>query len=141
VLVGLVLLIACANGANLMTAQAAARAREMAAIGLYGVLDYSVLQRRREIGIRIAVGARSGDIVRRVTLEIFSMVLLGAAVGLALGMASARYIDTLFYHVKPTDLPMLAIPPATILAAVILAAAMPVMRALRIDPAAMLRSE
>lgn len=50
----------------------------LAGIGLFGVLDYGILQRRREIGIRLAIGAQAGDIARRVTTEAFSMVLLGA---------------------------------------------------------------
>ena len=60
----------------------------LAGIGLYGVLDYGVLQRRREIGIRLAIGARPADIARRVTAEVFSMVLVGAVAGIALGIAS-----------------------------------------------------
>jgi hypothetical protein len=67
----------------------------LAGVGLYGVLDYSVLQRRREIGIRMAIGARSLDIARRLTGEAFAMVFLGAAAGLGLGMASVRYIESL----------------------------------------------
>ena len=63
----------------------AAVALLLAGIGLYGVLDYSVLQRRREIGIRMAIGAQAGDIARRVTAEVFRMVLAGAVAGLALG--------------------------------------------------------
>ena len=82
----------------------AAVALLLAGIGLYGVLDYSVLQRRREIGIRMAIGAQAGDIARRVTADIFSMVLVGAVAGLALGMASVRYIETLLYQVKPPTL-------------------------------------
>ena len=62
----------------------AAVALLLAGIGLYGVLDYSVLQRRREIGIRMAIGAQAGDIARRVTAEVFRMVLAGALAGLAL---------------------------------------------------------
>ena len=65
----------------------------LAGVGLYGVLDYSVLQRRREIGIRMAIGAQAGDIARRVTAEAFLMVILGGVAGLALGMTSARYIE------------------------------------------------
>src|SRR5262249_53064367 len=57
----------------------------LAGVGLYGVLDYSVLERRREIGIRMAIGARAGDIARRVTVDIFVMVFAGALAGLALG--------------------------------------------------------
>src|SRR4029077_18341496 len=58
----------------------------LAGIGLYGVLDYGVLQRRREIGIRIAIGAQAGGIARLVAVDALSMVLVGAIAGLALGM-------------------------------------------------------
>jgi predicted permease len=113
----------------------------LAGVGLYGVLDYSVFQRRREIGIRMAIGAQAGDIARRVTVEVFSMVVAGALAGLALGMASARYIATLLYQVKPTDVGVLALPSLTILAAALLAALPAVIHAVRIDPVTMLRSE
>jgi predicted permease len=113
----------------------------LAGIGLYGVLDYSVLQRRREIGIRMAIGAQAGSIARLVTVEIFAMVAAGALAGIALGMASVRYIEALLYQVKPTDLGMLALPSCTILAAALLAALPAVIHAVRIDPVAMLRSE
>ncbi|MGO8736373.1 MAG: ADOP family duplicated permease [Terriglobia bacterium] len=113
----------------------------LAGVGLYGVLDYSVLQRRREIGIRMALGAQAGDIARRVTADVFSMVLGGALAGLVLGFASARYIQTLLYQVKPTDPRMLALPALTILAAALLAALPPVIHAVRIDPAETLRVE
>jgi ABC-type antimicrobial peptide transport system permease subunit len=113
----------------------------LAGVGLYGVLDYSVLQQRREIGIRIAIGARAGDIARGVTAEVFAMVAVGAVAGLALGIVSARYIEALLYEVKPTDLGMLALPAITILAATLLASLPPVFRAARIDPVAMLRAD
>jgi predicted permease len=113
----------------------------LAGVGLYGVLDYSVLQRRREIGIRMAIGARPGNIVRRVTFEAFAMVFTGAAAGLVIGFVSVRYIGSLFYQVKPTDPAMLALPSLAILATAMLAAVPAVIRAVRIDPAAMLRAE
>jgi predicted permease len=113
----------------------------LAGIGLYGVLDYSVLQRRREIGIRMAIGAQAGDIARRVTADVFGMVLAGAVAGLALGMALVRYIEGLLYHVKPNDLSMMAIPASAILAAALLAALPAVVRAVRLDPVATLRGE
>jgi ABC-type antimicrobial peptide transport system permease subunit len=119
----------------------AAVALLLAAVGLYGVLDYSVLQRRREIGIRIAIGAPAGNIARLVTVEIFATVLVGAAAGLALGMASVRYVEALLYQVKAGDPAMLALPSVTILAAALLAAMPAVLRAVRIDPAAMLRAD
>ena len=119
----------------------AAVALLLAAVGLYGVLDYSVLQRRREIGIRMAIGAPAGSIAGLVTVEIFAMVLVGALAGVALGMASVRYIEALLYHVKPAEPAMLLLPSCTILAAALLAALPAVFHAVRIDPVAMLRSE
>jgi ABC-type antimicrobial peptide transport system permease subunit len=113
----------------------------LAGVGLYGVLDYSVLERRREIGIRMAIGAQAADIARRVTVDVFAMVLAGALVGLGLGMASARYIEALLFQVKATGLEMLALPSLTILAAALLAALPAVIRAVRIGPAAMLRAD
>ncbi|MES1257641.1 MAG: FtsX-like permease family protein, partial [Acidobacteriota bacterium] len=113
----------------------------LAGIGLYGVLDYSVLQRRREIGIRMAIGARAAGIARLVTWEVFSMVLAGALAGLAPGMLIVRYLESLFYQVKATDPGMLALPALAILAAALLAALPAVIRAVRIDPAVALRAE
>jgi putative ABC transport system permease protein len=113
----------------------------LAAIGLYGVLNYSVLQREREIGIRIAVGARIGSIARLVTAQIFVTVFIGAAAGIALGMASVRYVQTLLFGVKGTDPSMLIAPALVLLAAALLAALPSVFRAARIDPSIMLRAE
>jgi ABC-type antimicrobial peptide transport system permease subunit len=113
----------------------------LAGIGLYGVLHYTVLQRRREIGIRMAVGAQGHNIARLVAVRVFAMVMAGALAGLVLGMVSARYIESLFYQVKATDLGMLAFPSLAILGAALLAAVVPVIRAVRIDPATMLRAE
>jgi ABC-type antimicrobial peptide transport system permease subunit len=116
-------------------------AQLLAGIGLYGVMDYGVLQRRREIGIRIAIGAQAGDIARRVTADVFRMVLIGVAAGLASGATLVRYIEALLYGVRPTGLPMLAIPAVTILAAGLVAAIPAVTRAVRIDPVTMLRAD
>ena len=113
----------------------------LAGVGLYGVLHYSMLQRQREIGIRMALGARAGVIVRIATFDIFVTVLLGAVAGLGLGMVLVRYIEALFYQVKSTDLSMLAFPAVTLLMVAIVAALPPVIRAVRIDPATMLRAE
>jgi predicted permease len=113
----------------------------LAGVGLYGVLNYSVVQRRREIGIRLAIGAPSSVIARLVTMEIFTMVLIGAVAGLATGMASVRYIETLFFEVKATDAGMVMVPALTVLAAAILASLPAVIHAVRIDPVETLRSE
>jgi len=119
----------------------AAVALLLAAIGLYGVLDYSVLQQRREIGIRMAIGAQAGDIAGRVIAEAFSMVILGATAGVALGMASTLYVESLLYGVKAGDPGMLALPALTIVVAALLAALPPVIRAVRVDPVTMLRAD
>jgi ABC-type lipoprotein release transport system permease subunit len=113
----------------------------LAAVGLYGVLEYSVLQRRREIGIRMAIGARPGGIARLVTVDVFSMVLIGAVAGIGLGMASVRYVESLFYQVKPTDLPVIALSVLTIFAVALLAALPSVIHATRIDPVKILRMD
>jgi predicted permease len=113
----------------------------LAGIGIYGVLDYSVFQRRREIGIRMAVGAQAAHIVRGVTFEMLGWVPAGAVAGLAGGLASARYIESLLYGVKPTDVTALAAPAGALLAAAVLASLAPVIRAIRIDPVFVLRSE
>jgi predicted permease len=113
----------------------------LAGIGLYGVLDYSVLQRRREIGIRMAIGAQAGDIARGVTADAFLMVLAGTLAGLALGESLARYIASLLYQVKPGDAAMLVFPACLILAAALVAATPAVIRAVRIDPITTLRQE
>jgi ABC-type antimicrobial peptide transport system permease subunit len=89
----------------------------------------------------MAVGAQAGGVVRLVTVEVFSMVLVGAAVGLGLGIVSVRYIEALFFEVKATDLTMLAFPTLAILGVALVAALRPVMHAVRIDPASMLRAE
>ncbi|MGC4052672.1 MAG: ADOP family duplicated permease [Paludibaculum sp.] len=113
----------------------------LAGVGLYGVMDYSALQRRREISIRMALGAQGGDIAVRVTSQIYSMVALGAVAGLGLGLVCARYIESLFFQVKATDLPLLTFPALTLVAAALLASLPAVVSAVRTDPAKMLRAE
>jgi putative ABC transport system permease protein len=119
----------------------AAVALLLAGIGLYGVLNYSVLQRRREIGIRVAVGARSGAIVRLVTRSVFTMVVTGLVAGVGLGLVAARYMESLFFQVKASDTSMVTIPSVVILAAALMATMPAVLRALRIEPVEILRAE
>jgi predicted permease len=119
----------------------AAVALLLAGVGLYGVLNYSVVQRRREIGIRMALGARPANVARRVTAQIFGMLFVGAAVGLAAGMACERYVQTLLYQVTARDLGMVSVPAVTLFTVAVIAAVPPVIRAIRIDPAVALRTE
>jgi ABC-type antimicrobial peptide transport system permease subunit len=113
----------------------------LAGVGLYGVLSYSVFQRHREIGIRMAIGAQAADVARRIIFDIVAWVFAGSLAGLALGVYSARYIESLLYQVKATDLGALAAPALALVAAAVLAALPPVIRAVHIDPARVLRSQ
>jgi predicted permease len=119
----------------------AAVALLLAGIGLYAVLNYSVLQRRREIGIRMAIGSSRAGIVRIVTLHIFLMITLGAGAGLALGFGAAHYVASLFYQVKATDTEMIALPTCALLLTALVATLPAVLRALRTDPTEILRAE
>jgi predicted permease len=119
----------------------AAVALLLAGVGLYAVLNYSVLQRRREIGIRIAIGSTRAGIVRIVTLDVFLMIALGGSAGVALGFGAARYVESLFYQVKATDANMTALPACAILLTALVATLPAVLRALRTDPTEILRAE
>ncbi|HYK36634.1 ADOP family duplicated permease [Alloacidobacterium sp.] len=119
----------------------AAVALLLAGIGLYAVLNYSVLQRRREIGIRMAMGSPRASIVRVVTLDVFLMIALGGCTGVALGFGAARYVESLFYQVKATDAGMIALPACAILLTALVATLPAVLRALRTDPTEILRAE
>jgi predicted permease len=113
----------------------------LAGIGLYGVLDYSVQQRKRELGIRIAIGAPTGDIARRVIAGALAMVGVGAVAGAGAGLTLARYVQALLYNVKASDTPALVVPSIILVVAALLAALPAAVRAARIDPSAMLRSQ
>ena len=113
----------------------------LASIGIYGVLNYSLLQRRREIGIRVALGAHRRHVAGIVAAQIFRIVLFGALGGCAVGLLSARYLASLLYGVKAAQPAMLALPVLALLGIAIVAAQPVIRRALRIEPAEILRSE
>jgi predicted lysophospholipase L1 biosynthesis ABC-type transport system permease subunit len=113
----------------------------LAGVGLYGVLDYSVAQRQREIGIRLAIGAKRGHIARTIAVRAFSTISAGATVGIIAGTASARYIESLLYSVRITDPARFMLPALGIAAVAAVAALRPMIRAATIDPAKVLRGE
>jgi ABC-type antimicrobial peptide transport system permease subunit len=113
----------------------------LAAVGVYGVLHYSVVQRQKEIGVRLALGAGAFDIAKHVTREISVMAGIGIAAGLAVGFATVHFIASLLYEVKSTDPGVTIIPMLVVGGTAIVAAFPAVIRAARIDPASMLRVE
>lgn len=125
----------------LLAAFFAAVALLLAGIGIYAVLNYSVLQRRREIGIRMAMGSTRVGIVRIVTTDVVLMIALGGCFGLALGLGAARYVESLLYQVKATNAEMIAAPAFALLLTALVATLPAVLRALRTDPTEILRAE
>jgi hypothetical protein len=113
----------------------------LVAVGLYGVLSYGVVQRTREIGIRVALGARPLRVVSLVLSEVGLVTLIGLVLGLAGGIAASRFITALLFEVKPTDIWSIAAPSACLLFACSLAALLPALRAARVDPTMALRYE
>jgi ABC-type antimicrobial peptide transport system permease subunit len=111
----------------------------LASIGIYGVMAYMVAQRTNEIGIRMALGAQPGDVLRLVVGQGMRLVLAGIALGLACSFALSRLMRSLLFDVSPTD-PVTFLTVSAILAAVALVAGwLPAIRASRIDPVLALR--
>ena len=113
----------------------------LAAVGLYGVLSYSVVRRTREIGIRVALGARQFNVVRAVLADAGSAALVGAACGLLGGVYLSRFVEVLLFDVTPLEFSSLALPLGLLLLSVLLAAALPAWRVARVDPVIALRDE
>ena len=119
----------------------AAAALLLASIGIYSVLSYIVNGRRREIGIRTALGARTGDVVKLVITEGMSPALAGIAVGALVAVASARVLQTLAFGISATDPPTLAAVSALLAVVALLACLVPAYRASRFDPIKVLRAD
>jgi ABC-type antimicrobial peptide transport system permease subunit len=119
----------------------AAIALLLAAVGLYGVIAYSVAQGTREIGIRMALGARPADVRRLVLSGGMKLAAVGLAVGLAGGLALGRVMQGILYGVSATDPFSFASAAVVLLGAAILASFLPARRATRVDPMLALRVE
>ena len=113
----------------------------LASIGVYGVLSYSVAQRTQEIGVRVALGAGRGAILRMVITQGIKLALIGVVVGLFGAFGAAQYVRTILYNVTPTD-PVIFSGVAVFLVLVAaLASYVPARRATAVDPLTALRSE
>jgi ABC-type antimicrobial peptide transport system permease subunit len=112
----------------------------LAAIGVYGLMVFSVQQRTRELGIRLALGATPREVQRIVVRQAIGLTAVGVAVGAAASMGLARYLSSMLYGVKPVD-PASIVASCLMLSIVAVAAAyLPARRASGLDPIAVLRS-
>lgn len=113
----------------------------LAMIGVYGVVSYSVVLRTREIGVRVALGARDRDVMRLVLSEGFRLTMAGAAVGAAAAFGATRLLGSMLYLVSPTDPATFAVVPVALALVGLLATWIPVRRALRVQPMIILRQD
>jgi predicted permease len=113
----------------------------LACVGLYGVIAYSVAQRTTEIGVRVALGATPLSVMGRVLRETLLLVVAGIAIGIPCALASGRLLVAFLYGLTPRDPATLAIATGILFAAATVAAALPALRAARVDPNVALRYE
>ncbi|PYT73343.1 MAG: hypothetical protein DMG39_06965 [Acidobacteria bacterium] len=113
----------------------------LSALGIYGVLSYSIAQRTREIGLRLALGADQGSVLRLVVGTGARLALLGIAAGTAVALALTRMMTDLLYGVRPADPVTFAVVTIVLVSTSILACYIPARRATRVDPIVALRYE
>jgi ABC-type antimicrobial peptide transport system permease subunit len=113
----------------------------LACIGLYGVMSYDVARRTHEIGVRMALGAPGGAVLRMVLREMLWLLTLGLLFGLAGAVATTKLIESLLFGLAPTDPPTLTLAVLLLLGVATITAWLPARRAARIDPLIALRHE
>jgi predicted permease len=133
--------VAPTSFAMMMLGIAAAVALLLGAIGVYGVISYIVSQRTREIGIRMALGARSADVLSMVVRQGLVVILIGVGVGVIGALALTRLMRALLFEISPTDLMTYVIVAPTLVLVAVLATWLPARRAAAVSPAEALRSE
>jgi predicted permease len=118
-----------------------ALAAVLAAIGLYGVMSYSVARRTGELGIRLALGARSVDVAWMIQREVLGLVAIGMIAGAVVALALARFVETLMFGLAPHDPLSLGMAAALLVIVAVIAGYLPARRASRVDPVVALRAE
>lgn len=113
----------------------------LAAVGLYGVLSYNVVQRTREIGIRLALGSSRASVIRLIVGEVVVVTSIALGAGLAVGYGLSRYVSSLLYEVKPRDMSSFVLPALGLMTFALFAALAPAWRAARVQPMTALRYE
>ena len=113
----------------------------LAAIGLYGVMAYTVSQRTREVGVRIALGATRSSVLSLVVGHALGLVAAGVVIGLGLSFAVTGSLARLLFDVGPRDVTIYAVAPAVLVMTAIAASYLPARRATRVDPVIALRAE
>jgi putative ABC transport system permease protein len=113
----------------------------LAALGIYGVVSYSVAQRTHEIGVRVALGAQQGQVARMILWRALILTLTGLTLGLAGAFALGRYLKTLLFEIEPADPVTLTSVTLVLLGVALLGAMVPAARAMRVDPMVVLRYE
>jgi predicted permease len=113
----------------------------MAGIGLYGVLSYAVTQRRREIGIRLALGARRTTVVSRVVADAVALTAIGVGVGLLFAMMLSRLLASWLFEISPVDAGTFTVAALILLAMALVASSIPALRSGAVDPATILRAD
>jgi ABC-type antimicrobial peptide transport system permease subunit len=113
----------------------------LASVGLYGVIAYAVAQRTREIGVRMALGARAADVLRMLLGQGMRLAAFGVVIGVALALLAARGIAGVLYGVGPSDVRTFAIVTGTLAGVALLATYIPARRATRLDPMVALRGD
>jgi ABC-type antimicrobial peptide transport system permease subunit len=106
----------------------------VAAVGLFGLMSYNVSRRTNEIGIRMALGAQRGDVLRLVMRESMVLVAIGIAIGLGIAVGTSRFVATLLYNLAPTDTASMAVAIAVMAVVSAVAGFIPARRASKVDP-------
>jgi putative ABC transport system permease protein len=119
----------------------AALALCLAAVGIYGVISYSVAQRTREIGVRMALGAQTGDVTRMIIRQGLALAAMGAAIGVGGATLAGRLMKSLLFNVSATDPVIFTLLPLSLMAVALAACWLPSRRAAKVDPMVALRCE